>query len=123
MTPFESVKINDTVYGCNIQGVCGKDLQDFCAELKLLLLKYGITNIQTSISTLAQISIIDGKLLILDTYIKGSGKIANPQPGKCKNCNTPLSDQEIKIYGDICWYCRTSNSSNVGIDPGYKLDA
>lgn len=76
-TPFDLVKENDTVYGCHIDGVRGTGFEDFCAELKQLLLKYGITNIQTSISTNAQISIIDGKLLILDTYIKGSGEITN----------------------------------------------
>lgn len=80
MTPFESVKKRDTVWDCHIDGVCWNDLQNFCTELKVLLLKYGIFNIQTSKSTLAQISIIEGNLLILDTVIRGSDKITNPQP-------------------------------------------
>ncbi|TGE35860.1 hypothetical protein E4K67_22340 [Desulfosporosinus fructosivorans] len=79
MTPFDLAKENDTIYGCHIDGVCGTEMQDFCEELKLLLLKYGITNIQTSLSTLAQISIIEGNLLVLGTVIKGSGEITNPK--------------------------------------------
>ena len=97
MTPFDQLKISDVIYGCHIDGVCGDNLQDFSAELKLLLLKYGITNIQTSPSTLAQISIIEGNLLVLDTVIKGSGEITNPQP----NPDYPIE---------------------VEIDPRYKLD-
>jgi len=98
MTPFELVKENDTIYSCHIDGVCGTDLQDFCAELKLLLLKYGITNIQTSLSTFAQISIIEGNLLVLGTVIKGSGVIMNPK--------------DDRIY-----------SKGLADDPRYKLDA
>ena len=113
MTPFELVKGSDAIYGCHIDGVCGTDLQDFAAELKLLLLKYGITNIRTSISTNAQISIIEGKLLILDTVIKGSGEITNPKPDPVLAKGDGITDDTFSLQ----------NGGTIKATKGYELDA
>ena len=98
MTPFELVKESDTIYGCHIDGVCGTEIQDFAEELKQLLLKYGINTIEPTKSLNSQISIINGNLLILDTIIRGSGKITNPRLDP--------------VY-----------SEGLADDPRYKLDA